>query len=102
MIDGTITLTCDKCGAKFTKVFTSEGPDKYEAPVIEEEEPGVIGAEIPTRDGILHESGFATLYIDKEYILCPNCAAAWKAKQAELSTVFNTNAIDFLKTTKAK
>lgn len=77
MIDGTINLTCDKCGTKFTKSFTLE---------------------IPSRDGLLNEFGFATLYIDKEYVLCPDCGASWKAKQADLNTVFNTNAIDFLKT----
>ena len=76
MIDGTTNLTCDKYGAKFTKKFTSE---------------------IPSRDGLLNESGFLTLYIDKEYCLCPSCGVTWKTKQGELNEVFNRNAIDFLK-----
>lgn len=97
MIDGSINLTCDKCGVKFTKVFTSEGADKYTAPPVEGEEVNVVGAEIPSKDGLLHESGFMTLYLDKEYILCPGCRVVWKEKQTELSTVFNTDAIDFLK-----
>ncbi len=83
MINGTITLTCDKCGLESAETFNSGGTSSP--------------ADVPTRDALLNESGFTTLFIGKEYMICPNCRVGWDVRRAKLTNVFQVGALDFLK-----
>ena len=81
MISGTITITCDKCGTSFTRNFESTD---------------LAPAEVPSRDAMLTESGYNTLWVEREYILCAACGGGWTVESEKLTKAFQDGAKVFL------